>query len=150
MFEWTKLCNLYESMSAAERGLVLTEKSVKILSGIKNIDVDGLDPINTLAAFIIGSTVSDGKIDEREYLLIYPALVKVFGYDFDFYAIKNSFSKVPYKKLLKNYTKDLISIISRMDEDLGQDIIILCLCIVSLDGKVNLKEKRYVKQLLRA
>ena len=35
-----------------------------------------------------------------------------------------------------------------VDEDLQADIVILCLCIMTVDGKVSLKERNYVKRLM--
>ena len=35
MFEFAKLCNEYEKLSALERGAILTEKSVKILAKLR-------------------------------------------------------------------------------------------------------------------
>ena len=135
MFEFAKVMKQYENMSAVERGLVITEKSVKILAALSTYDIDGIDPVETLAAFVMGSVVADGKVHEKEYLLIYPALVKTFGADFDFATIKK-------------YTEELSKILGMLDEDLQADIVILCLCIMTVDGKVSLKERNYVKRLM--
>ena len=51
--------------------------------------------------------------------------------------------------MIKKYSKELIEILSDVDESLQLDIIILCLCVVSLDGKISLKERRYIKQLCK-
>ena len=91
MFEFNKVMKDYEKLNAIERGLMLTEKSVSILAKLSALDIDGIDPVETLASFIIGSVVADGKLHEKEYLLIYPALVKVFGADFDYESIKKEF-----------------------------------------------------------
>ena len=83
MFEFNKILKDYEQLGAIERGLMLTEKSVGILARLAELNIDGIDPVETLASFIVGSVAADGKLHEKEYLLIYPALVKVFGQDFD-------------------------------------------------------------------
>ncbi len=44
----------------------------------------------------------------------------------------------------------MISIINVCDEELATDIISLCLLITSVDGKISLKEKRYIRQLCKA
>lgn len=54
------------------------------------------------------------------------------------------------KKEITKYTKEMISIISVCDEALAADIISLCLLITSVDGKISLKEKRYIRQLCKA
>lgn len=150
MFELKKLCNEYEQLSSVERNLLLTEKSVKILAKLKLLDVPDMDPINTLVGFIIGSVVADGKINEQEYFLIYPALIKAFGYNFDFHSIKEGFVAGSARKLVSEYTAQMLSIIDLLDEDMTGDLITLCLCVTALDGKISIREKRYIRRLLRA
>ena len=149
MFEFNKVMKDYESLNAIERGLMLTEKSVSILAKLSALDIDGIDPVETLASFIIGSVVADGKLHEKEYLLIYPALVKVFGSDFDYESIKKEFeADKDGRKDIAGYTTDLIRVLGTVDETLYEDVIILCLCVVTIDGKVSLREKNYVKRLI--
>ena len=149
MFEFNKVMKDYESLNAIERGLMLTEKSVSILAKLSALDIDGIDPVETLASFIIGSVVADGKLHEKEYLLIYPALVKVFGSDFDYESIKKEFeADKDGRKDIARYTADLLRVLGTVDETLYEDVIILCLCVVTIDGKVSLREKNYVKRLI--
>ncbi|MBD5631974.1 MAG: hypothetical protein HDP34_01925 [Clostridia bacterium] len=148
MFEFNKLCNEYEKLNSLERQVLLAEKSVKVLASLKELDLPFADPVETLAAFIVGSVVSDGVIDEMNYLGIYPSLKEAFGEEFDFATIKNAYKvSKDVKKAVAQYTKDLHSILSYVDEELGVDIISLCLLVTSIDGKISLKEKKYIKQL---
>ena len=48
MFEFNKVMKDYESLNAIERGLMLTEKSVSILAKLSVLDIDGIDPVETL------------------------------------------------------------------------------------------------------
>ena len=149
MFEFLKLCNEYEKMTTLERGAVLAAKSAKVLAKLHLLDIPGIDPVETLASFIIGSVVADGKLHEKEYLLIYPALVKVFGSDFDYESIKKEFeADKDGRKDIAGYTTDLLRVLGTVDETLYEDVIILCLCVVTIDGKVSLREKNYVKRLI--
>lgn len=151
MFELKKLCNSYENMTPLEKGKLLTEKSAKVLVALKVLDIPGVNPIDTLAAFIIGAIVSDGVINEKEYLFMYPALIKTFGDDFDFTRIKKSFEKDKQgRQMIKDYTQDMMMIFSFISESLKEDIIALCLCILSIDGKISLKEKIYIRKLIKA
>ena len=150
MFEFKKLCNEVEKLNPAERGVLLAEKSVKVVKGLNELELP-FNPVKTLVTFIIGSVVSDNSISEKDYLYIYPSLVKAFGHDFDFASVKQvlQFAK-DVKKELAAYTKDLLSVIAQCDENLAADIISLCLLVTSVDGKVTLKEKRYIRQLCKA
>lgn len=151
MFEFNKICNDFEKMSALERKLLLTEKSVVILKKLSDLGDDDVHPVETLAAFILGSVCSDGKVNEQEYLLIYPALQKVFGDKVDFNAIKLALSMDKEgHKAIKDYSVELMKILNEADESLFEDVIALCLCVTSLDGKVTLKEKNYLKRLVKA
>ena len=150
MFEFKKLCNTLEELNPIERGVILAEKSVSVIKGLSGLNIP-LDPVKTLVTFIIGSVVSDNSINEKDYLYIYPSLVKAFGNDFDFISAKQAIGLAKdIKKEITKYTKEMISIINVCDEELATDIISLCLLITSGDGKISLKEKRYIRQLCKA
>lgn len=136
MFEFKKLCNELEALNPVERGVILAEKSVSVIKGLSGLNIP-LDPVKTLVTFIIGSVVSDNSINEKDYLYIYPSLVKAFGNDFDFISAKQAIGLAKdIKKEITKYTKEMISIISVCDEELATDIISLCLLITSVDGKI--------------
>lgn len=151
MFEFTKLCKEYENLSAPERGVMLTGKSVKILAKLKLLELPGVDPVHALAGFILGSVVADGRVNEQEYLLMYPALVHVFGDDFGFDTIKDSFRKDREgREAVKEYTQEMLSFLALADETLREDVIALCLCVVTVDGKISLRERNYIRKLCKA
>lgn len=149
MFEFKKLCNELEKLNTAERGALLIEKSVSVVKGLSGLDVP-FNPVETLVSFIIGSVVSDGVFNEKDYLYIYPSLVKAFGKDFDFMSAKQALQTAKdIKKEISKHTKELLSAIAECDENLAADIVELCLLVTSVDGKISLKEKRYIRQLCR-
>ena len=149
MFEFKKLCNEFEKLTPAERGVLLAETSVSVIKRLEELSDD--DPVDTLVAFIIGSVVSDGSVSEKDYLFIYPSLVKAFGEACDFAGIKHSYKvSKDVKREIENYTKTLLRIISLADEELEKDIITLCLLVTSVDGKISLKEQQYIKKLCKA
>lgn len=148
MLEFKRACDAYEKMSAIERGTLLTKKAAVVLARLEELSLPGMDPVSVLAGFIVGSVTADGRINEKEYLLIYPTLVKAFGDEFDFTTIKNSFRRnKDGKKLVADYTEEMLYILSLMDEELKWNVIMLCLCVASIDGKITLKEKRYIRRL---
>ena len=91
--------------------------------------------------------MADGEIDEKEFLLIYPSLVKAFGDDFDFEKIKKTLNGKQGKTLLNEYVSALMTIISTADASLQADIVTLCLLVVAIDNKINARERRYIRQL---
>lgn len=151
MFEFKKVCDSFEKLSAVERGLLIAEKSATVLAKLRGLSIVGIDPVGVLAGFMIGSVAADGKINEEEYLLIYPALVKTFGDDFNFATIKESFRRdKDVKRLIADYTEKMLSIFSFLDEELKWDVVTLCLCVTSIDGRITLREKRYIRCLCNA
>lgn len=151
ILEWKKVFDSFEKLSAVERRHLLEEKSIAVLEELHSLRIPGLVPEDILAGFMIGSVVADGKIKESEYLLIYPALVRTFGADYDFITVKRSFLKNRDGiKIIETYTDQMLTILRFSDENLKQDVITLCLCVMSVDGKISLKEKRYLRTLFEA
>ena len=108
------------------------------------------DPVETLILFIMGSVVSDGAFGERDYLFIYPSLVKAFGKDFDLMLAKQTLQTAKdIKKEIAKHANDMMSVIAECDENLASDIVTLCLLTTSVDGKITLKEKRYIRRICR-
>ena len=147
MFEFLKLCKRFEKTSALERAALLAEKSVKVIAELHKLDIPGVDPVNALAAFLIGSVVCDGSVNEMEYLLIYPSLLRIFGEDFDYSSIKSAFKGAEGKKLVKECVKRMEDIFAALDEDMRRDVFALCLCAVAIDGKISFKERMYLRRL---
>lgn len=115
---------------------------------LRELPISDMKAADILVGFIIGATTADGKINETEYLLIYPALVRTFGDGFDFLSIKDSFRYTKdQKRILANYVDEMSHILSMLNDDLKRDVITLCLCVISIDRKITLKEKLYIRRL---
>ena len=149
MFELSKLCNAYERATSAERAVLLREKSSSIIHVLGNMSIPGIsDPIKALAGFIVGSVAFDGKVNEMEYFIMYPALVHVFGEDFDFASLKRAFrSERDVRKIVNDYKDKMVSILDFLDDEMKWEVITLCLAVFAVDGKVSLKEKLYIRRL---
>ncbi len=149
MFELKKLAQTFEEMTPSERGILLVKKAAKIRARLACEEELGVSPSRVLAGFIIGSAVVDGKVDEKEYLLMYPSLIRAFGCDFDYESIKKSFcGGFAGKKTAADYVDETLRAIEGFDDELKTDVVVLCMCVMSVDGKVSLKERRYLKKLL--
>ncbi len=151
MFEFKKICDSFEKLSTLERRQLLEEKSSSVFHELQARATADIDPKEILAGFMIGSVMADGKLNEMEYLLMYPSLVKTFGDDFDFQSLKKAFRhNKDGKKMIGDYAEKVLSILRSSGEKLKKDVIILCLCTTSIDGKITLKEKRYIRRLCEA
>lgn len=150
MKDFNELCRSVEELSPLEYAAVLGRTSLKIMPAIRAFSEDGRTCAEVLAAFIIASVYADGKLDESEYLLMAPLLKAFFGEDFDFEDAK---------KLAKEWRKEgravkkevdyLVDFLGTLSEELKGDIIFACLLMCAVDGKVSLKEKAYIRQLMR-
>lgn len=147
MFDFLKLCNSYEKLPPVERAALLAEKSLKVVSGLRKADIHGIDAVDTLASFLIGSVVCDGDVNEVEYLLMYPSLVAVFGDGFDYETIKAAFKGAEGKKAVKECVAQMEELYKSFDDEMRLDLFTLCLCVVAIDGKISLKERRYLRKL---
>ncbi len=150
MFEFQALCNQVEALTPAERGALIAEKSLAVVAGLHALALP-VDPVETLASFIIGSVISDGKIDERDLINIDPALTEALGQACDLAGLERSIKvSRDLRKEVSDFTTQMLSVLAAVDEQLGADIVLLCLLVTSTDGKVSMREKRYIRQLCKA
>ena len=63
---------------------------------------------------------------------------------------RNPKSCLEARKTIKNYSRELLKVLAEIDESFIEDIITLCLCVVTIDGKISLKERNYIKKLIKA
>ena len=148
MFEYIEKCKKFEKLSAFERFALLANKSLIVTNNLSKLGFNVNESLSLIATFILGSIVSDGEVNEKEYLLMYPALLRTFGDNFDFDSIKEAFKNdFKTRKELKNYLKDILSLLNNVSNELKEDIIDICFAIVTIDGKLSLKERIYMRKL---
>ena len=148
MFEYIEKCKKFEKLSTFNRYALLADKSLLVTSKLTELGFNVNESLSLIATFILGSIVSDGEVNEKEYLLMYPALLRTFGDNFDFDSIKEAFKNdFKTRKELKNYLKDILSLLNNVSNELKEDIIDICFAIVTIDGKLSLKERIYMRKL---
>ena len=151
MFEYIEKCKKFEKLSTFNRYALLADKSLLITSKLTELGFNVNESLSLIATFILGSIISDGEVNEKEYLLMYPALLRTFGDNFDFDSIKEAFKNdFKTRKELKNYLKDILSLLNNVSNELKEDIIDICFAIVTIDGKLSLKERIYMRKLFSA
>lgn len=148
MFEYIEKCKKFEKLSTFDRFALLANKSFIITNKLSELGLNVNDSLSLIATFILGSIVSDGEVNEKEFLLMYPALLRTFGDNFDFDSIKEAFQNdFKTRNELKNYLKDILSLLNSVSNELKEDIIDICFAIVTIDGKLSLKERIYMRKL---
>lgn len=149
MKSFNELCKIAEELNPVEYAALVTEKSLKILPALNKVTGSIGETAGLFASFLMASIYADGKLDETEYTLMLPMLKLLFGNDFDYDAAK-ALARMfrPEGKELKKAVRDIVDVLGQVDEDLKDDIILVCLLICAVDGKVTLREKNYIKQLI--
>lgn len=150
MREFDKICKEIDNLSVAEYSTILAAKSMRLLTELKLLTAGGIEGDMAFITFIIGSVVADGKLSEEEYILIYPLLREYFGEEVDYDECKKLVRKsISDNKDIKNLVNAMTDIFGQLSDELKEDAITVCLLICSVDGKISLKEKMWVKQLIK-
>lgn len=146
MVDFQKLCDEYENLTFPQRVKDLADKSIKVFSRLSAMDIDLAAEKKTLAAFILGSIVNDGELNEMQYLLMYPSLMRVFGERYDFSDVKSLFeSNLAANRNLEDNELQMLKLLSLVDDDVRRDIIAICIMVINVDGKIPSEEKQYIK-----
>lgn len=146
MKEFDELCKEFEKMDALSYGAYLAEKSVSIMPKLLALDADGRTGADLMTAFVLASVAADNKLTEEEYALIYPLLFTFFGDAVDYKECKKWIHSLT---ALKKVSDDAVDMLGNLDSELKDDIVIVCLMICAVDGKVSLAEKMWIKKLIR-
>ena len=150
MKEFNQICKEFEQLDILSYGAILADKSLKILPALKEISNDGLTGAAIYATFILGAIVADGKVSEEEYALCYPLLRAFFGESVNYDDVKSAAKLLkPESRELKKCLDGMVDLLGQMSEELKNDIIIVCMMICAIDGKISLKEKNWIKQLIK-
>ena len=150
MFEFEKICREVEKMDPLTYSVVIAEKSKDVIAGLANLTEDGLTGLAIYSGLIFGAVVSDGKVSEEEFLLIEPMLSLSLGYQVSYEDAKAMLKY--YKKDTKDYNKfvdAVVDLFGEISDELKSDIVTVCLLICGIDGKISLKEKMWLKQLIK-
>ena len=154
MKDFDKICKDFENIDIDTYAAVLTEKEMKVSKLINDIASclceDGLSGVEIFASFIYGAIAADGKLSEDEYALIYPLLHAFFGDSINYEDAKRAFSSLSKEhKELKNMVDDMVDLIGCFSDEMKADIIIVAMLICAVDGKISLKEKNWIKKLIK-
>ena len=151
MFEFNKLCRAFEEMDPNTFGDIIAEKSVAIIAALTAITRNGMDGMKIYLNFILCSIAADGKLAEEEYMILKPAFEKLAGKEVSYDDAVAIFKEAGLDKSkdYKNVIDEMVDILGMISLDLKRDIIIVCMMVCAVDGKISRKEKKWIKQLIR-
>ena len=151
MFEFRKFCKAAEQLDPQTYGEIIAEKSVAIIAALTAITKDGLTGLQVYMNFILCSIAADGKLDQSEYLILKPSFEKLAGKEVSYEDAVTIFNAAGLDKPgeYKKVVDEMVDILGMISLDLKRDIIIVCMMICAVDGKISRKEKKWIKQLMR-
>lgn len=149
MKEFDRICKEFEQLDVKNYASILTEKSRKIVPALAELSHDGITGVTVFATFILGAIAADGKLSEEEYLLCYPLIRVFFGNEIDYDDAKRVMKKLKTEReQLKKDVDDMVDLLGELSDELKDDIVIVCMMICAIDGKISPKEKKWIKQLI--
>ena len=150
MKEFDLLCREFEEMDGATYTALLAEKAATLIPALSLITADGLSGVAIFSTFVFGAIAADGRLSEEEYALIHPLLHAFFGENVDYETCRKTMRGLgPESRELKKAVDEMTDILSALSDELKEDIVLVCLMICAIDGKVSLREKQWIKQLIK-
>ena len=150
MKEFNQLCRELEALDPLMYTAILSEKSARIIPALTAIAGNGKDGLTLYATFILGAVAADGRVTDEELLVAYPLMQTFFGDAVDLDDCRNAARELKAgSRELKYAVNSLVDLIGLLSDDLKDDIVTVCLMICAIDGKVSLKEKNWIKKLIR-
>ena len=150
MKSFDELCNVFEEMDALSYTVLLTEKSATVLPALALVTGSIEAGASALATFALGAVAADGRLSEEEFALCRPLFAAFFGENVDFNTCKKAAALLkPESRELKKCVNDLVDMLGQLSDDLKDDVVLICMMLCAIDGKISLKEKRWIKQLIK-
>ncbi len=149
MNDFNKLCKEFENMDPLTYADVLRVKSAKIIAALSAITRDGFTGLEIYSSFIVSAIMADGKLDKAEFELIRPALEVTVGGEVSYEEAKAAFKAIKKDAKDDKFIVDfMVDVLGELSEELKDDIIIVTMMVCAVDGKISLREKNWIKQLI--
>ena len=150
MSDFDMLCKQLEEMDPETFVQIFNQKSVDVISALADLTADGKDGVTAYMQFILASVAADGKLSEEEYVLLKPMFDRAAKKDTTYEEGKQLFQEMGLDDpaAYKDIVDTMVDIIGLVDEDLKDDIVLLCLLVCAIDGEVSDEEKDWIRQLV--
>lgn len=150
MSDFNKLCKVMEEMDPETYVSIVSEKSADIIAALSVITQDGLSGLSIYIDFLLCAVAADGKLSEEEFYLLKPMLERAVGMELTYDDAKDIFYASGLDKP-KDYKKTMdlmVDILGLVSPKLKEDIVLICMLVCAVDGKIFMKEKRWIKKLI--
>jgi uncharacterized pyridoxamine 5'-phosphate oxidase family protein len=128
---------------------LFNEVSEHVLDQLASLKIDDKNGITAYMQFILASVSADGNLSEGEFELLKPIFDAMAEKDVSYEEGRELFNMIGLNKpdAYQNIVNTMVDIIGIAKEDLKDEIILLCLLVCAIDGKVSEKEKAWIRQL---
>ena len=149
MSDFDALCKQLENMDPETFAQIFNDKSVDVISALVALTADGKDGVTAYLQFILASVAADGVLSKPEFTLLKPMFDRIADKDTTYDDAVEIFNGLGLDKpdAYKDIIDTMVDIIGLVDEDMKDDIILLCLLVCAVDGEVTEKEKDWIRQL---
>ena len=149
MSDFDTLCKQLEQMDPTTFADIFSKKSDDVIKSLVALTADGTDGVTAYLQFILASVAADGVLSKPEFLLLKPMFDKMAEKDVSYEEGVEIFKGLGLDKpeAYKNIIDTMVDIIGLVDEDMKDDIVLLCLLVCAIDGEVSEKEKDWIRQL---
>ena len=149
MSDFDTLCKQLENMDPETFAQIFNDKSVDVISALVALTADGKDGVTAYLQFILASVAADGVLSKPEFTLLKPMFDRIADKDTTYEDAVEIFNGLGLDKpdAYKDIIDTMVDIIGLVDEDMKDDIILLCLLVCAVDGEVTEKEKYWIRQL---
>ena len=149
MSDFDTLCKQLEQMDPTTFADIFSKKSDDVIKSLVALTADGTDGVTAYLQFILASVAADGVLSKPEFLLLKPMFDKMAEKDVSYEEGVEIFKGLGLDKpeAYKNIIDTMVDIIGLVDEDMKDDIILLCLLVCAIDGEITKEEKDWIKQL---
>ena len=141
MFDFDKMCRKYEALSFEELKEIAANEVQIFLPALDALEGDGTD---TFFLFVATACGADGKLDLAEYELFEELTGISMAYEDAVEIVEEAKSEDSQEVI--DYIVDLLGV---LDEDIKYSMVIFCLAFCAANGKIDWKEKRFIRKLLK-
>ncbi len=150
MSHFDALCEVLENMDPDTFSQIINEKSAQILADLSMITEDGMGAVAIYMDFLLCAVSADGKLTEEEFYLVKPILDLINDADLTYEQGLEVFKEAGLDKP-KEYKETMdrvVDLLGTISPELKDDIILVCMMVCSVDGKISRKERKWIQKLI--
>lgn len=150
MSQFDKLCEVLETMDPESFNRLINEKSANIIEGLSMVVENDLDIITIYMDFLLCAAAADGRLAEEEYILLKPTLDFLLERDVGYGDAQKIFydARLDKPEAYKQSVDMMVDILGVISNELKEDIVLVCMMVCAVDGKISYEEREWIRQLI--